>query len=176
MRWLSACLVTFGLLAALAARAWAPAAPVLAQPDPSPTPEAQETPFVDPGEIPLPLYLPRLAQRDDRLAPPPLTVGARGFVAALNRRGREACDPATHALLAQPEGSVGNRAVAVLVQEGTEPALTLDLYIGEYVEVAGTDSTSAIDCWPVTERLIGVRRIRVVERPPGSASGRRRER
>lgn len=135
-----------------------------AQPEPTAT---DGTPVVDPEPQPVPLYLPYLGQGDDKAQPPPLAPVFRGYVAALTASGREACAPAKHVLLREPEGTPANTAIAALVQGLPDPQLTLDLYIGEYVELKGTQEIAPEDCRPVTPWLVRVRDIRIIRLPPG---------
>jgi hypothetical protein len=135
-----------------------------AQPEPTAT---DGTPVVDPEPQPVPLYLPYLGDGDDKTQPPPLAPVFRGHVAALTASGREACAPAKHILLREPEGTPANTAIAALVQGLPDPQLTLDLYIGEYVELKGTQEIAPRDCRQVTPWLVRVRDIRIIRLPPG---------
>jgi len=135
-----------------------------AQPEPTAT---DDTPIVDPEPLVVPLYMPYTAARYDETQPPPLAPIFHGYVAALTPSGRQACAPATHILLLQPEGTPGNTGIAALVQGGSDPNLTLDLYIAEYVEVKGTQDVAPEACRQVTQRLLHVREITIIRLPPG---------
>jgi len=124
------------------------------------------TPLVVPILTPAPIYLPELHQGYDPLLPGPIEARAEGWLAALTERGRKACAPATHVLLRDPEGSTGNVAHAVLFASRPDPELTLDLYIGEYVELSGTSQLAPPDCDVVTWRSIAVSAIREKEIEP----------
>lgn len=145
----------------------APAATDDATPSVTPPPE---TPIVDPDPpLPRPIFLPWLGSRESAALPPPIVAGALGYVVSLNARGRSACAPATHVLLEQTEGSRDNRVVAAVFQDLPDPLLTLDLYANDLVRVAGFESSTVAECRSVVEtrRLIGVRTLVRVVRPPG---------
>jgi hypothetical protein len=143
-----------------------PESPLTSEPTTAPEPTSG-TPVVDPEPLVLPLYLPRVEAAYDETVPPPVVPTARGYLAEMQRAGREACPPARHILLTKPEGTPGNKAVAVLVQDLPDPELTLDLYVAEYVEVKGIEELAPEACRQVTSRLIRVRELRVIDLPPG---------
>jgi len=136
------------------------------------TSEPLETPVVDPEPAPGRVFLPRVIRGEDAALPPPIVPVEHGWLASLTERGREACAPATHVLLEKREGALHNRTVAVL--DDLLVDLSLDLFIGEFVEVNGTESMSPEACRSLTSRLIGVTWIRRVPRPPGVERGQTR--
>jgi hypothetical protein len=137
-----------------------------AQPGSTETPVGPpETPIVDPDPPPGRIFLAWVARGEDATEPPPLVADGQGFVATLNARGRVACAPATHVLLAEREGTLHNHVLAALAADS--PDVTLDFFIGEYVAIAGTESTAPATCQDLTARLLGVRRIERVPHPPG---------
>lgn len=145
------------------------AAPASQEPTETASPAPDETPIVDPVPKPHPSYLPALMRGVDRTEPPPLTPEVGGFVAVLSRDGRSACAPATHALLAEPEGSSPNHAVAVVYADPDRADLNLDLYVSDFVLASGLEDLAPPACRQVARRLIAVRRLTVVEVPPGQS-------
>lgn len=157
-------------LAATATLAGLLAEPLGASPPRQPgttTPPPEDTPIVDPDPEPEPLFLPLVLARADKTEPPPLLPEVQGYVAVLTRAGREACAPATHAVLARPEGTPGNTAVAVAYASPDEPDMNLDLYVTDFVVAGGIEDLAPPECRIVSTRLLEVRRIRVVPLPPG---------
>jgi len=167
-------LIALALAAALAALpSWAPTATAADHGLPHHPLQPAETPIVDPQPQPRPLHLPALLRSLSPTEPPPLTPEASGFLAALTLSGRRACAPATHVLLTGREGSAGNTVVAVLFADREQPALNLDLYVSDYVVVAGLEDETSAECRSITRRLIEVREIRSITVPPGRlAAGR----
>jgi hypothetical protein len=153
-------LLAFGVLLAGGERE---APPAKAQGTP---PEATPTPLVIPVHTPAPLFLPDLLQGYDPLLPGPIESRAEGWLAPLTSRGRRACAPATHVLLRDPEGTLNNFALAVLRAAFPDPALNLDLFIGEYVLLSGTSEQAPDACDVVTWRSIIVEAIEEKEVPP----------
>lgn len=124
------------------------------------------TPITEPEPELHPLYLPFVSVDFDPLLPPPLESRWRGWVGALTPSGRTACQPATHVLLDLPEGTRGVRAIAVLrPMNPDDPALTLDLVVGEYVEVIGASEPPPAACI-VTWQSLAVGVITVLDPPP----------
>ena len=62
---------------------------------------------------------------------------------------------------------MSNQAVAVLASG--DPEVVLDFFIGEYVAVDGTRSGAPASCRTVATRLVAVRQIERVSRPPGGS-------
>jgi hypothetical protein len=105
---------------------------------------------------------------DPRL-PEPLSSTLRGYLHVLRPLGRERCAPATHVLLDKPEGTLGAAALAVLHAQRRGP--NLDFYAGAFVELRGPQGFAPTDCRILTDWLIDVTSIKVIELPPGVRSG-----
>ncbi len=135
---------------------------------------AQGTPtiVVEPTSVPRPAYLPSLLLAYDSRLPEPLTTRLEGYVVKLTREGREACAPATHVLQTRPDGFPNAVAHAVLHSPHPEPELTLDLYLGEYVEVFGFSSLAPETCQSLSWQHLQVEAIRRVIVPPGQTGSR----
>ena len=131
---------------------------------PVPTP-GDGTPIVDPQPEPRPVFLPLTALDHDPLLPVPVGDALEGYVAALTRTGRDACAPATHVLLTQPEGTRGAQTVAVAFAARPEPALNLDFYLTEYVRVTGATDLTPAAC-SIVWRSVRVETIEILDRPP----------
>jgi hypothetical protein len=140
-----------------------------AQATAEPTPPVPETPIVDPEPVPPPIYLPSAERGVDAAKPPPVTPGVKGYVASLTAAGRRACAPATHVILALPEGSTGNEAVAVAYSAPDRPEINLDLYVTDFVEAGGLEDLAPAECRPVTRRILRVEWVRSIPLPPGAA-------
>ncbi len=124
------------------------------------------TPITDPEPELHPLYLPYVSVEFDALLPPPLETRSLGWVGSLTPSGREACHPATHVLLELPEGTRGNRAIAVLRPMYPEdPAINFDLFVGEYVDVVGASEPAPAACI-ITRQQLAVGTITALDPPP----------
>jgi len=135
----------------------------------APHPQQEPTPVIDPLPVLRPAYLPLAARRHDPRVPEPLSSTVRGYVAELRALGRERCAPATHVLLDKPEGSQGAAAIGVL--HSRRPGPNLDLYTGEFVEIGGLTGLAPEPCRILTEWLLEVTSIKVIELPPGAPAG-----
>lgn len=129
-------------------------------------PAQESTPITEPSPVPRPVYLPQLQQRYDPLLPGPIDDERIGWIATLNRAGREACSPATHALLSRPEGSQGAVTQAVLRAADRPGAPRLDFYVGEYVRARGTFDRLPDERCIITRVLMNVEEIAILELPP----------
>ena len=128
-------------------------------------PLQEPTPVIDPQPMPEPIYLP-LAQRTyDAAAPGAIASTLRGHLTELSRTGREACWPATHALLDRPEGAVDVKVLAVL--RSAAPGVNLDFHVGDYVESGGVVDLAPAACRVLTEWSQAVERIESIPVPPG---------
>ena len=125
-----------------------------------------QTPIIDPLPVLRPAYLPFAVRAHNPLVPDPLSSTMRGYVAVLRALGRGRCAPATHVLLDKPEGRTGANALAVLRAPRRGP--NLDLYVGAFVELTGTMGFAPAECAILTEWLIEVSSITVIELPPGT--------
>lgn len=124
------------------------------------------TPITEPVPELHPLYLPFASVEFDPLLPPPVETRFSGWVGALTPSGRTACHPATHVLLTLPEGTGGNRAIAVLrPMVPDDPSLNFDLFAGEYVEVVGAAEPAAEACI-ITWLQVAVGVITALDPPP----------
>ncbi len=130
-----------------------------------PTPIDEPTPIIDPQPMPEPIYLPLAQQQFDALAPGAITTNLSGYVAALTRTGRDACYPATHAILSKPEGASNNEVRAVL--RSAREGINLDFYTGEHVAVLGVQDLAPVDCQILTLWRMDVEDITIVDIPPG---------
>jgi hypothetical protein len=92
---------------------------------------------------------------------------ARGYLQRLDDPARSACFPATHALTTGAEG--GRVEAVVFAAVPNDPALELDLYLGQLVRVSGTESIASAAC-AATHRLLGVEAVEIIEVPPGAAA------
>jgi len=127
----------------------------------------QETPIIDPLPVLRPAYLPFAVRAYDPQLPEPLSSTVRGYVHSLRAVGLERCAPATHVLLDRPEGRPEARALAVLRAPRRGP--NLDFYVGRFVELSGLLGFAPAACSILTDWLIDVASITVIELPPGTA-------
>lgn len=123
------------------------------------------TPIVDPQPELHPVFLPLVAKDYDPFLPVPVGNALEGYLASLTRAGRDACAPATHVLLTQPEGTRGAQTVAVVYAARPEPALNLDFYLSEYIQVTGATDLAPAAC-SIVWRSMRVSSIVVLDRPP----------
>jgi hypothetical protein len=130
---------------------------------PSPEPTLSGTPVVDPAPPPVPLYLPVALQQHDYRAPGPVVAAASGFVHRLSIAEREACGPATHVLRESGDPSSAAVVVAYALRP-SDPATVLDLYVGSYVELRGSEEVASDEC-ELSASLLGVDRVRVLDEP-----------